>query len=456
MAMSMRGAVLSVLVAMVLLGQSNGAPPSVHEGAMARARGSVVLVRAEWGQTQVRLGSGVVLAPGIVATNAHVVKDAKVIWIIKDGRPFEAMPWREAPDRDLVLLRVAGLPIPPALPAPPEALRLGQRVQALAYPAGFGVRAHPGQIKALWKYRDSFLIQADALTQPGSSGGGLFTEDGLLVGITTFVLTVGEQLNFSVPVGWVQALMEASGPLASAGSALVGNDLLKDFTDRVAEDPANQDNWEAIAELWVQKSPRDPAAWYALGTALDRRLQSFTETTSELPEAAQRRRIMDAYEQALALDPNYIQALNNLGVAYDTLNRFQDARLVYERAVRIKPTYGLGWLNLANTLANARSFQGAIDAYTRGLALLPDEPQAWARLAYCEANLKRWTPAAEHLTIALRYRPFRTEWWSDLHRYSLGAGNRSGAEAALVRLRSLAPALAEERERQGKAGPGIR
>jgi tetratricopeptide (TPR) repeat protein len=158
----------------------------------------------------------------------------------------------------------------------------------------------------------------------------------------------------------------------------------------------------------------------------------------------------------LALDPNYIQALNNLGVAYDTLNRFQDARLVYERAIRIKPAYGLGWLNLANTLANERSFQGALDAYARGLALLPDEPQAWARLAFCEANLKRWAPAAEHVTIALRYQPFRAEWWSDLHRYCLGAGDRSGAEAALVRLRSLAPALAEERERQGKTGPGLR
>jgi S1-C subfamily serine protease len=45
---------------------------------------------------------------------------------------------------------------------------------------------------------DIALIQTTAPISPGSSGGGLFDERGNLVGITTFLLQGGQQLNFAV------------------------------------------------------------------------------------------------------------------------------------------------------------------------------------------------------------------------------------------------------------------
>src|SRR4029077_5683557 len=48
------------------------------------------------------------------------------------------------------------------------------------------------------------LIQTSAAVSRGSSGGGLFDADGRLIGITTFQLRDGQQLNFAVSVEWVR------------------------------------------------------------------------------------------------------------------------------------------------------------------------------------------------------------------------------------------------------------
>lgn len=61
---------------------------------------------------------------------------------------------------------------------------------------------------------------------------------------------------------------------------------------------------------------------------------------------------LQAYRQALAQDPESIEALNGIAVCYDRLGRFEDARLHYETALGIDPTsamllnnYGLSlWL----------------------------------------------------------------------------------------------------------------
>ena len=42
------------------------------------------------------------------------------------------------------------------------------------------------------------LIQTTAPISPGSSGGGLFDESGNLIGITTFMVSEGQSLNFAI------------------------------------------------------------------------------------------------------------------------------------------------------------------------------------------------------------------------------------------------------------------
>lgn len=43
------------------------------------------------------------------------------------------------------------------------------------------------------------------------------------------------------------------------------------------------------------------------------------------------------WQQAVELDPTYAQAWSNLGIGYEQLGRFDDARKAYERALEIDP-----------------------------------------------------------------------------------------------------------------------
>jgi Flp pilus assembly protein TadD len=43
------------------------------------------------------------------------------------------------------------------------------------------------------------------------------------------------------------------------------------------------------------------------------------------------------WQQAVELDPTYAEAWNNLGIGYEQLGRFDDARKAYEKALEIEP-----------------------------------------------------------------------------------------------------------------------
>ena len=43
------------------------------------------------------------------------------------------------------------------------------------------------------------------------------------------------------------------------------------------------------------------------------------------------------WEQAVKIDPTYAEAWNDLGVGYEQLGRFDDARKAYEKAIEVAP-----------------------------------------------------------------------------------------------------------------------
>src|SRR5262245_46899698 len=44
------------------------------------------------------------------------------------------------------------------------------------------------------------------------------------------------------------------------------------------------------------------------------------------------------FEAATELDPSYVAAWNNLGIGYEQLGRFDDARRAYEKALQLDPS----------------------------------------------------------------------------------------------------------------------
>ncbi|GEM_PF-6774303 len=75
---------LAILTLACSLGAGTGDPD------LDQAARSVVLVQAETAPGQFQQGSGVVLGQGFVATNAHVVKNAYRIRVLKGDRTWQA------------------------------------------------------------------------------------------------------------------------------------------------------------------------------------------------------------------------------------------------------------------------------------------------------------------------------------------------------------------------------
>ena len=237
-------AAAAAAVAAVLPGAAAG---STAEEVFARVSGGVVVVMAaDAGGAQRAQGSGVVVGANEVATNCHVVAREAEIAVRRaaDAQGPESY-WMAArlaarnEDRDLCLLSVEELSDPPA--AVPVALggaraaAVGEEVYAIGAPGGLELSITRGIVSQLWSIygeRSAPVIQTDAATSPGSSGGGLFNGQGELIGITTVKLSDdgSEGLSFAVPAEWVADLRaEAAAARAAA----------RDWADCFASPTAN-------------------------------------------------------------------------------------------------------------------------------------------------------------------------------------------------------------------------
>jgi tetratricopeptide (TPR) repeat protein len=413
--------------------QEAPAPVVIQAGA------SLVKVRARLPQGELdRVGGGVVVAPGLVATNAHVAAGGNPVLVSQGGVAWKVSAIRVDPELDLCLLTVPGLPLPPAEAADGMPVA-GAPVFALGFPGGRGPVASRGRLRAIWHYRDGRLLQADVETHPGSSGGGLFDARGRLLGLTTFTAARSPRLSFAVSVSGLEALeglpAETPGRPQRAGFTEA-----EDYLSALAEDPRNAAGWAPAARAWVEAEPGSPDAWFALGLALDqaerREVRGGAAGGRGVQEA------VDAYRRALALRPE-ARIWNNLGVALDAQNRFPEAEQAFGEALKLRPDYALAWLNLGSTRLNALRFDAAAAAYQRGLALRPDEAEGWTRLAECQRKLKAWQAELEALEVALRYRPLSPELWLDFGAAHAHLGHRAEAEEVLRRLEGRDPDLAD-------------
>lgn len=427
------------------------APPPPATPRPIKALNSVVLVHGRLGGSRIQQGSGVVVAPFLVATNAHVVEGTQGLTVKQGQSTWTVSQVRTDLSRDLCLLTVPGLTLPPVEPAQ-EPVEPGQEVLAVGYPGGQGPVVSPGRLRGIWHHGQGRLLQSDATTLPGSSGGGLFDEAGRLLGLTTLTFTPSPRLNFSVPVDRLQELARQPETLLDQPPEVGRRKRSDDWLEGLCDDPRNWPAWEVAARQWVQDLPRDENAWLALGLALDRAARASAgsgASSNLLPEG------VEAYRRSLSLRQNP-KAWNNLGVALDLLNRFGDAELAFREALQMEPGYALAWLNLGCARMNARRFPEAVEAFRKGLALRPDEADAWLRLAHCQRSAGSGEAALASLRITLRYRPLAAEPWLDFGLQLVDLARLDEAREVAERLHRMNPELAVRLQGAIKRAPSRR
>lgn len=172
--------------------------------------------------TSLGSGSGVLIAPGIIVTNAHVIEGGSDF---KLGRGRQSLTMIAVdPLHDLAILQgeVEGTPLPMRNSA---AIWLGESVLAAGYPLmdllGTDLKVSTGNVSGLKGWEgDVARFQFTAPIGSGSSGGAILDEYGNLVGITSSSLAHGnlrdrgaisENVNFGIKVSLVHEMLAASG-----------------------------------------------------------------------------------------------------------------------------------------------------------------------------------------------------------------------------------------------------
>lgn len=151
-------------------------------------------------------GSGVVIGPQSVITNCHVIDRAIRVRVHAGDKEYSATSGISDTYFDLCMLHVDGLSAPEVRRGSMKNLQVGQTVYAIGAPQGLDRTLSQGLISALREMNEGTVIQTSAAISPGSSGGGLFDAEGRLVGITTFQAKSGQNLNFAVPVDWLDTM----------------------------------------------------------------------------------------------------------------------------------------------------------------------------------------------------------------------------------------------------------
>jgi hypothetical protein len=184
-----------------------------------KASASVVVVLAQGTDGAVRgQGSGVVVAPGRVVTNRHVVEAAARLRVHHAARSGAAVLLYLDRERDLALLGADWLEAPAVERRPSQTLEIGEHVYAVGAPQGLDLSLSDGLVSGLKPRSGGHIVQTTAPISSGSSGGGLFDGQGRLVGITAFALRDAQNMNYALPVDWI-ATLEGYAALTAAGSA---------------------------------------------------------------------------------------------------------------------------------------------------------------------------------------------------------------------------------------------
>jgi serine protease Do len=159
---------------------------------------SVVGIGTRWGA-----GSGIVVGPGRVLTNAHNVRRDEVRVTFADGREAVGKPLGVDVDGDLAVIEVDTKDAP-QIGWSETAPAIGMAVFALSNPGGRGLRVTFGLISGTQRSfrgprgrRIAGSIEHTAPLLPGSSGGPTVDAAGQLLGINTNRL--GEGFYLAIP-----------------------------------------------------------------------------------------------------------------------------------------------------------------------------------------------------------------------------------------------------------------
>jgi S1-C subfamily serine protease len=199
----------------------------------ARAEASTVKIIGD-GCGEIQEGSGFVVAPGVVVTNAHVVAGIAHPMVQVGTNALATTVIFFDPSYDLAVLRVGGLD-EPVLTLDPDPSSRGVQAAVLGYPEGGPLQVAPAGIMAAFEAegRDIYgqgltvrnVYEIQAKVRPGNSGGPLVQLDGQVIGVVFSRSTINGDIGYALTSPGVLSRVrqaESSPKVVGTGACVPG------------------------------------------------------------------------------------------------------------------------------------------------------------------------------------------------------------------------------------------
>jgi S1-C subfamily serine protease len=182
--------------------------------------GSVVKIRGSASSCSRSLeGSGFVIAPQRVMTNAHVVAGTDTVGIETTQGDYQARVVYFDPEVDIAVLAVPRLGAP-ALRFAAETARASDSAIVLGYPLDGPYRATPARVRGRINLRgpdiyEANTVQRDVFTvraeiRSGNSGGPMVTPDGQVIGVVFGAAVEDPETGFTLTAEQVRGEVDAA------------------------------------------------------------------------------------------------------------------------------------------------------------------------------------------------------------------------------------------------------
>ncbi|MFI6870695.1 MarP family serine protease [Nocardia sp. NPDC050406] len=177
-------------------------------------------------------GSGFVVAPERIMTNAHVVAGTTSVAVDTARGALNATVVLFDPSKDIAILEVPGL-VAPVIPLAPQPAEPGESSIVLGYPGGGAYSASAARVRETLDlkgpniYRDGNVQRevytVRGLVRAGNSGGPLVDTDGQVLGVVFGAAVTDEDTGYVLTLNEVRPELEAA---ASASTPVPTGDCV--------------------------------------------------------------------------------------------------------------------------------------------------------------------------------------------------------------------------------------
>ncbi len=157
------------------------------------------------------------------------------------------------------------------------------------------------------------------------------------------------------------------------------------------------------------------------------------------------------FKKAVKLNPNYVEAYNNLGNTLKQLGKIDDAFAVYQKAIAINPDLAETYANLAGIQQQRNQPKAALENYNKAVQLKSDDAEVYYNQGKMLCLTGQFEVALESFNKAIELKPDYFEAYSNCGVLLSGAEQFDKAIENFNKAIQLKPDLAQAYSNRGNA-----